>query len=244
MKLARKLAGVATKGKGFWLTFGAAQRKEEQSNGETDMAAKTVDDMALAGKTVLTRVDINVPIEGGVVTDTTRIDKIRSTVEDIIARGGKVVLLAHFDRPKGKVVPDMSLSRIVTAVQGSLGRKIVFGSDCIGDPARRAIAEAAPGDVVLLENTRFHAGEEKNDPAFAAELALLGDVFVNDAFSAAHRAHASTAALAHLLPSAAGRLMEAELPRWRQPSVRLSARWWRLSAAPRFRPSWSFWAIW
>ena len=137
------------------------------------MAWKTIDDMALAGKTVLTRVDINVPIEGGVVTDTTRIDKIRTTVEDIIARGGKVVLLAHFDRPKGKVVPDMSLSQIVGAVQGSLGRKVVFGSDCIGDPARHAI-EAAPGDVVLLENTRFHAGEEKNDPAFAAELACLG----------------------------------------------------------------------
>ena len=178
---------------------------------EANMAWKTIDDVALAGKVVLTRVDINVPMEGGVVTDTTRIDKIRPTVEDIIARGGKVVLLAHFDRPKGKVVPEMSLSHVVAAVETSLGRRVVFGSDCVGPPAQAAIKAAGPGDVVLLENTRFHAGEEKNDPAFAAELAALGDIFVNDAFSAAHRAHASTEALARLLPSAAGRLMEAEL---------------------------------
>ena len=175
------------------------------------MAWKTIDDLALAGKTVLTRVDINVPMEGGVVTDMTRIDKIRPTVEDIIARGGKVVLLAHFDRPKGKVVPEMSLGQLVGALQSSLGRKVVFGSDCVGAAAREAIVAAGPGDVVLLENTRFHAGEEKNDPALAAEMAALGDVFVNDAFSAAHRAHASTETLARLLPAAAGRLMEAEL---------------------------------
>ena len=175
------------------------------------MAWKTIDDVALAGKTVLTRVDINVPMEGSVVTDTTRIDKIRPTVENIIALGGKVVLLAHFDRPKGKVVPEMSLAHVMGAVAASLGRKVVFGSDCVGQPAREAIAAAGQGDVVLLENTRFHPGEEKNDPAFAAELAALGDVFVNDAFSAAHRAHASTEALARLLPAAAGRLMEAEL---------------------------------
>ncbi len=175
------------------------------------MAWKTIDDMALANKVVLTRVDINVPMEGGVVTDTTRIDKIRPTVEDIIARGGKVVLLAHFDRPKGKVVPEMSLGHVAPALQASLGRKVVFGSDCVGEPARDAIAAAAQGEVVLLENTRFHPGEEKNDPALAAEMAALGDVFVNDAFSAAHRAHASTEGLAHHLPAAAGRLMEAEL---------------------------------
>jgi len=175
------------------------------------MAWKTLDDLALAGKTVLTRVDINVPMEGGVVTDTTRIDKIRPTVEDIIARGGKVVLLAHFDRPKGKVVPEMSLSHLQAALAASLGRKVVFAADCVGAPAAAAISAAAPGDVVLLENTRFHAGEEKNDPALAAQMAALGDVYVNDAFSAAHRAHASTEGLAHLLPSAAGRLMEAEL---------------------------------
>ena len=175
------------------------------------MAWKTIDDMALAGKTVLVRVDINVPMEGTRVTDTTRIDKIKPTVEDLVALGAKVVLLAHFDRPKGKVVPEMSLGRLQAAVAGSLGRKVVFGSDCIGAPAREAIAAAGQGDVVLLENTRFHPGEEKNDPALAAEMAALGDVFVNDAFSAAHRAHASTEGLAHLLPCAAGRLMEAEL---------------------------------
>lgn len=175
------------------------------------MGWNTLDDMALAGKTVLTRVDINVPMEGGVVTDTTRIDKIAPTVEDIIARGGKVVLLAHFDRPKGKVVPEMSLSHVKTALEAALKRRVVFGSDCIGAEAKAAIAAAAQGDVVLLENTRFHAGEEKNDPALAAEMAALGDVYVNDAFSAAHRAHASTEGLARLLPRAAGRLMEAEL---------------------------------
>ncbi|MDQ2067677.1 phosphoglycerate kinase [Xinfangfangia sp. CPCC 101601] len=175
------------------------------------MAWNTLEDIALAGKTVLVRVDINVPMEGESVTDTTRIDKIKPTVEAIIACGGKVVLLAHFDRPKGKVVPEMSLSRVAPAVAASLGRKVIFGADCIGAPAQEAIAKAAQGEVVLLENTRFHAGEEKNDPEFAKELAALGDVYVNDAFSAAHRAHASTEALARLLPNAAGRLMEAEL---------------------------------
>ncbi len=133
------------------------------------------------------------------------------TVEDIIARGGKPVLLAHFDRPKGKVVPEMSLSHVKGALEAALGRKVVFGTDCIGAPARAAIAAAKAGEVVLLENTRFHPGEEKNDPALAAEMAALGDVYVNDAFSAAHRAHASTEGIARLLPKAAGRLMEAEL---------------------------------
>ncbi len=175
------------------------------------MGWKTLDDVAMAGKTVLTRVDINVPMEGGRVTDTTRIDKIRPTVEDIIARGGKVVLLAHFDRPKGKVVPEMSLGHVKEALAASLGRKVVFGADCVGDPARAAIAAAAQGDVVLLENTRFHPGEEKNDAGLAAQMAALGDIYVNDAFSAAHRAHASTEGIARLLPKAAGRLMEAEL---------------------------------
>ena len=175
------------------------------------MAWKTLDDVALAGKTVLVRVDINVPMEAGRVTDATRIEKIVPTVEDIIARGGKVVLLAHFDRPKGKVVPEMSLRQVVGAVEGATRRKVVFGTDCVGEPARAAIAAAGMGDIVLLENTRFHAGEEKNDAALATEMAALGDIYVNDAFSAAHRAHASTAALAGLLPNAAGRLMEAEL---------------------------------
>ena len=175
------------------------------------MAWKTIDDMAMAGKTVLTRVDINVPMENGVVTDATRIEKIVPTVEDLIARGAKVVLLAHFDRPKGKVVPEMSLIHVKGALEAALGRRVVFAADCVGDLAKAAISQAAQGDVVLLENTRFHGGEEQNNPTLAAEMAALGDVFVNDAFSAAHRAHASTAGLAALLPSAAGRLMEAEL---------------------------------
>ena len=175
------------------------------------MAWKTLDDLDLNGKTVLVRVDINVPMENGVVTDATRIEKIVPTVKDIQAKGGKVVLLAHYDRPKGKVVPEMSLAHVQGALAAALGGNVVFGADCVGDVAKAAIVGAAAGDVVLLENTRFHAGEEKNAPELAAAMAELGDVYVNDAFSAAHRAHASTAGLAHLLPAAAGRLMEAEL---------------------------------
>ncbi len=171
------------------------------------MAWKTMDYVALAGKTVLTRVDINVPMEGDKVTDTTRIDKIKPTVEDIIARGGKVVLLAHFGRPKGKIVPEMSLRRVQPALEASLGRKVVFV-----ERPDRAMIDALPSDaVVLVENTRFTDREEANDPAMATFLASLGDMFCNDAFSAAHRAHASTEGIAHLLPSFAGRLMEEEL---------------------------------
>ena len=174
---------------------------------EAIMAWKTMDDMALAGKTVLTRVDINVPMAGDVVTDTTRIDKIRPTVEDIIARGGKVVLLAHFGRPKGRVVPEMSLRRVQPALEASLGRKVTFM-----ERPTRALIDALPSDaVVLVENTRFSDMEEANDPRMAGFLASLGDVFCNDAFSAAHRAHASTEGVAHVLPSFAGRLMEEEL---------------------------------
>lgn len=175
------------------------------------MGWKTLDDVALAGKTVLLRVDINVPMEAGRVTDATRIEKIVPTVEDVIARGGKPVLLAHFDRPKGKVVPEMSLRHVLSALEAALSRRVIFGEDCIGTPAQSAIAAAGLGDVVLLENTRFHPGEEKNDPALAQAMAALGDIYVNDAFSAAHRAHASTSGIAALLPAAAGRLMEAEL---------------------------------
>ncbi len=175
------------------------------------MGWKTLDDVALAGKTVLLRADINVPMEAGRVTDATRIEKIVPTIEDVIARGGKPVLLAHFDRPKGKVVPEMSLRHVLSALEAALSRKVIFGEDCIGTPAQSAIAAAGLGDVVLLENTRFHPGEEKNDPALAQAMAALGDIYVNDAFSAAHRAHASTAGIAALLPAAAGRLMEAEL---------------------------------
>ncbi|MFC7704982.1 phosphoglycerate kinase [Plastorhodobacter daqingensis] len=175
------------------------------------MSWKTLDDMDLAGKTALVRVDINVPVADGQVTDATRIEKIVPTVKDITGRGGKVVLLAHFGRPKGKHVEEMSLRVTLPALERALGQPVRFAGDCVGAPAAQAIAAAGTGDVVLLENTRFHAGEERNDPALAQAMAALGDIYVNDAFSAAHRAHASTEGLAHLLPSCAGRLMEAEL---------------------------------
>ena len=171
------------------------------------MTWKTIDDMDLAGKTVLVRVDINVPMEAGVVTDATRIEKIVPTLRDILAKGGKVVLLAHFGRPKGKVVPEMSLRLVQPALEAALGRTVTF----VERPSRAAI-DALPGDaVVLVENTRFTAMEEANDPQMAGFLASLGDVFCNDAFSAAHRAHASTEGVAKLLPSFAGRLMAEEL---------------------------------
>ncbi|MFO1105357.1 MAG: phosphoglycerate kinase [Amaricoccus sp.] len=175
------------------------------------MAWKSLDDIDLANKVVLTRVDINVPVEDGVVTDATRIERIVPTIKDILAKGGKPVLLAHFDRPKGKVVPSMSLAVTLQALEKALGQPVAFASDCVGPAASEAIAALPQGGVLLLENTRFHAGEEKNDPDFAQKLASLGDVFCNDAFSAAHRAHASTEALARLLPACAGRLMQAEL---------------------------------
>lgn len=175
------------------------------------MAWKTLDDIDMDGKVVLVRVDINVPVENGRVTDATRIEKIVPTVKDIMASGGKPVLLAHFGRPKGKVVPEMSLRPLVPALESALGVKVAFAEDCIGGPAKRAVAALGPDEVLLLENTRFHPGEEKNDAELAASLAALGEVYVNDAFSAAHRAHSSTEAIAHVLPAAAGRLMEAEL---------------------------------
>ncbi len=172
---------------------------------------KTLDDMDFAGQTALVRVDINVPVEAGRVTDATRIEKIVPTVRDILARGGKVVLLAHFGRPKGRVVPEMSLRVTLPALEAALGMKVAFAEDCVGLPAKKAAAALQPGGVLLLENTRFHAGEEKNDPALAAAMAALGNIYVNDAFSAAHRAHASTEGIARLLPACAGRLMAAEL---------------------------------
>lgn len=171
------------------------------------MPRKTLDDMDLAGKVVLVRVDINVPMQGAVVTDPTRIEKIVPTVRDILTKGGKVVLLAHFGRPKGKVVPEMSLTLVQPALEAALGRAVTF----MERPGRAAI-DALPADaVVLVENTRFDPMEEANDPRMAAFLASLGDIFCNDAFSAAHRAHASTTGVARLLPNCAGRLMEEEL---------------------------------
>jgi phosphoglycerate kinase len=171
------------------------------------MAWKTLDDMTLTGKRVLVRVDINVPIENGVVTDATRIERIVPTIKDIQTAGGLPILLAHYGRPKGKVVPEMSLRMVVPALETALGQPVKFADRNYGD----ASAAMQPGDVLLIENVRFAPGEEANDPNFAARLAGLGDVYCNDAFSAAHRAHASTEALARALPACAGRLMEMEL---------------------------------
>ena len=175
------------------------------------MAWKTLDALDMHGKTVLVRVDINVPLEDGRVSDATRIERIKPTVDFVLDAGGKPVLMAHFGRPKGERVPEMSLSLIQDAVADVLGVPVAFAEDCVGDAASNAIAALPQGSVLLLENTRYHTGEEKNDAEFAAQLAALGDVYVNDAFSAAHRAHASTEGIARLLPSAAGRLMQAEL---------------------------------
>lgn len=175
------------------------------------MKFNRIEDLDIDGKVVLTRVDLNVPMENGVVTDTTRIEKIVPTIKAIQAAGGKPVLLAHFDRPKGQRVESMSLKQVVPALEAALGQPVTFAEEAVGGPAKRAVAAMQPGDVVLLENTRFYPGEEANDPTFAASLAALGQAYVNDAFSAAHRAHASTEGIARLLPSAAGKLMEAEL---------------------------------
>ncbi|WP_397542232.1 phosphoglycerate kinase [Roseovarius salis] len=173
------------------------------------MSWKSLDEMDLDGKTVLCRVDINVPVEDGRVTDTTRIDRIVPTVQDIIEKGGKPMLIAHFGRPKGKVVDGMSLRQLVPALEAALNRRVQFIETLEG--AEQPTEEARAAEVLLLENIRFHPGEEANDDAFARRLAGLGDVYCNDAFSAAHRAHASTEALARLLPACAGRLMQAEL---------------------------------
>ena len=173
------------------------------------MGWKSLDDMDLHGKRVLVRVDINVPVEKGEVTDTTRIERIVPTVHDILSKGGTPILLAHFGRPKGKVNLEMSLRQVLPALRRALMRTVALVETL--DAAEHMTAEVAAADVVLIENIRFQAGEEVNDPAFAARLAKIGDVFCNDAFSAAHRAHASTEGLAHHLPSCAGRLMQAEL---------------------------------
>ena len=175
------------------------------------MGWKSLDDMDLNGKRVLVRVDINVPVENGRVTDDTRIQRIVPTIRDILNAGGKPILLAHFGRPKGQHVPDMSLRPLVPALEAAFDAPVMFCADSRGEAAKAAVDALADGSVLLLENTRFHAGEEKNDPGLAAEFAELGDIYCNDAFSAAHRAHASTEGLARLLPACAGRLMQAEL---------------------------------
>lgn len=175
------------------------------------MPWKSLDDMDVTGKTVLTRVDINVPMDGDRVTDMTRIDRIVATLRDILDKGGKPVLLAHFGRPKGQVMPEMSLQQLAAPLGDAVGVPVRFAADCIGAPAKTAVQDLPDGEILLLENTRFHPGEEANDPAFAAALAALGDIYCNDAFSAAHRAHGSTEGIARLLPSCAGRLMAEEL---------------------------------
>lgn len=175
------------------------------------MKFNTLDDADLAGKRALVRVDFNVPMADGAVSDDTRLRAAVPTIEKLVAGGAKVVLLAHFDRPKGKFVPEMSLAPIAPALAKVLGRPVAFAPDCVGKDAAAAVAALKPGDVVLLENVRFYPGEEKNDPAFAKALAENGDLYVNDAFSAAHRAHASTEGLAHLLPAYAGEQMRLEL---------------------------------
>ncbi|WP_029011866.1 phosphoglycerate kinase [Niveispirillum irakense] len=175
------------------------------------MRFQTLDTIDVAGKTVLVRADLNVPVADGQVSDTTRIDRLIPTLKEIAAKGAKVVVLSHFGRPKNGPDEKNSLRQVVSSVEKALGAPVAFAADCVGETASNAIAALPAGGVLILENTRFHAGEEKNDPELAKAIAALGDVYVNDAFSAAHRAHASTEGVAHLLPSAAGRLMQAEL---------------------------------
>jgi phosphoglycerate kinase len=172
---------------------------------------RTLDDLQVKGKRVLVRADLNVPMKDGHVADASRIERQAPTIRELSSKGARVMVLSHFDRPKGKIVPSMSLRPIAPALSKALGLAVAFADDCIGPTAQAAIAKLKDGDVLLLENTRFHKGEEADDPVFAREIAALGDIFVNDAFSAAHRAHATTTALAYLLPSAAGRSMQAEL---------------------------------
>jgi phosphoglycerate kinase len=175
------------------------------------MPYRTLDNLDVAGKRVLLRADLNVPVRDGKITDLTRIERLSPTIRELSGEGAKVIVCSHFDRPKGKRVPEMSLAPMAAALGEVLDRKVRFVEDCTGAAAEQAVDLLSRGDVLVLENTRFYAGEEKNDPAFAAALARLADIFVNDAFSAAHRAHASTEGVAHLLPAYAGRLMQAEL---------------------------------
>jgi phosphoglycerate kinase len=172
---------------------------------------RTIDNLDVAGKRVLLRADLNVPVRDGKISDLTRIERLSPTIRELANKGAKVIVCSHFDRPKGKRVAEMSLAPVAAALGEALGQRVRFAEDCTGIPAQQAVDRMANGDVLVLENTRYHAKEEKNDPAFAAELAKLADIYINDAFSAAHRAHASTEGVAHLLPAYAGRLMQAEL---------------------------------
>ena len=171
---------------------------------------KTTDGVDVRGKRVIVRADLNVPVKDGKVTDATRIERVLPGLKALADRGAKVIIVSHFGRPKGGPQPDLSLKPVAEALQGLLGRPIAFGADCIGEKAATTVGSLNNGDIAVLENLRFHDGEEKNDPAFAAELAELGDIFVGDAFSCAHRAHASTEGLTHHLPSYAGPLLMEE----------------------------------
>src|ERR1700712_2020200 len=176
------------------------------------MTFRTLDDIGdITGKRVLVREDLNVPMDGTRVTDDTRLRSAAPTIAELADKGAIVLVLAHFGRPKGERRPDMSLALVTHALRDVLGREVAFIDDCQGADAEAAVAKMQPGQIAILENTSFHAGEEKNDPALVAAIAKLGDLYVNDAFSAAHRAHASTEGLAHVLPAYAGRAMQAEL---------------------------------
>lgn len=175
------------------------------------VAFKTLDQLQPAGKKVLLRADLNVPVQGGQITDATRLLRLLPTIQELAQKGARVIIVSHFDRPKGQRVPEMSLAPIADALGDALGRPVTFAADCVGPVAQQAVDAMQDGDVVVLENTRFHPGEEANDPELAKALASLADFYVNDAFSAAHRAHASTEGVARHLPSFAGRLMETEL---------------------------------
>jgi phosphoglycerate kinase len=174
-------------------------------------AFRTLDQLEPAGKRVLLRADLNVPVRDGKISDRTRLERLAPTIRELAEKGAKVIVCSHFERPKGKRVPEMSLKPIAVALGEVLGKPVAFADDCVGPEAESAVAALKDGEVLVLENTRYHAGEEKNDPALVDGLAKLADVFVNDAFSAAHRAHASTEGVAHKLPAYAGRLMQAEL---------------------------------
>ena len=175
------------------------------------MGFRTLDDVDAAGKRVLVRVDFNVPMEDGRVTDDTRLKAALPTIGELRAKGARVILISHFDRPKGKRVDSMSLRPLVEPLAGLIGAPVAFADDCIGPKAQEAVARLGDGDVLLLENLRFHPGEEANDPGFSRELASLGDLYVDDSFSTAHRAHASTEGIARILPAYAGRSMQTEL---------------------------------
>jgi phosphoglycerate kinase len=172
---------------------------------------RTLDDLDFRGKRAIVRLDLNVPMKDGKVTDSTRIDRSAATLKELVGKGAKLIVMAHFGRPKGKRAPEFSLKPLAEPLAKALGCPVAFAEDCIGPAAKSAVDKLKDGEVLLLENLRFHDAEEANDPAFAKALAALADIYVNDAFSCAHRAHASTEGVAHLLPAVAGRLMQAEL---------------------------------